>query len=120
MARNNYIIFTIYFLISFIYTGIDGKTVNIEVDSEDLLNIFKSFINSDNIVKKFANHVYQRSAGSSKTYNNPFHPEDEVTSFFDETFLRKIINFSPIKSKNGGKKIEAETLEDKRNFVIKF
>lgn len=67
------------------YSGTDGKINNIEVDSEDLLKMIKNLINSD-VTKKFAEHVYRRNIGLSKSYNNPFHPEDELTSFLTRLF----------------------------------
>lgn len=58
-----------------IWHDIHGKSINLKIDSEDVVELFNSFMKS-NIVKNLAEHVLRRTLGSEISYDNPYHPED--------------------------------------------
>ncbi|RVE53583.1 hypothetical protein evm_001724 [Chilo suppressalis] len=61
----------------------NAKEIKIKIDSNDLLKIVGGFINSDNFIN-FADQIVQRTAMKYGTYNNPYHPEDNIVENFDE------------------------------------
>ncbi|CAG9787203.1 unnamed protein product [Diatraea saccharalis] len=62
---------------------INSKEIKIKIDSNDLLKIVSGLINSDNF-KKLADQIVQRTAMKYGSYNNPYHPEDNIVDNLDE------------------------------------
>jgi hypothetical protein len=79
---------------------LSAKEIKIQIDSNDLFKLVGGIVNSDNF-RKFAEQIVKRTAMKYGTYNNPYHPEDNIVENFD--------------TENAA--IEAHLEEENNNFI---
>lgn len=72
----------------FSYSAIEGKSINIKIDPDDVVKILNELMNSD-IFKNFVTHVIQRSMGKYIGFDNPFHPEDHLVSSLQAALIQE-------------------------------
>ncbi|XP_063827046.1 uncharacterized protein LOC135076524 [Ostrinia nubilalis] len=60
-------------------TTLNASEIKIQIDTNDLLKLLSGFMSSE-LIRKFANQMVQRTAIKYGSYNNPYHPEDNIVN----------------------------------------